>query len=94
MIQLSNPLSLDKLPDMNAIELNAVARNGKVTVTIPDAYRQEWDSKSVRVIVIVEEKAAPKPRNSLLSGLQKIKIQGPADLSENIDAYLNGEKNA
>lgn len=80
---------------MNAIELNAVARDGRVTVTIPDAYRQAWDDKSVRVIVIVDEDAAPpKPKASLLVRLREIKISGPADFAENIDAYLNGEKNA
>lgn len=78
---------------MNAIELNAVARDGRVCVAIPDAYRQEWDDKPVRVIVIVDEDAAlPKPKTSLLARLQEIKISGPADFSENIDAYLNGEK--
>jgi hypothetical protein len=80
---------------MNAIELNAVARDGRVTVIIPDAYRQAWDDKSVRVIVIVDEDAAPpKPKASLLARLQEIKISGPADFAENIDSYLNGEKNA
>lgn len=80
---------------MNAIELNAVARDGRVTVTIPDAYCHEWDDKPVRVIVIVDEDVAlPKPKASLLTRLQEIKISGPADFSENIDAYLNGEKNA
>jgi hypothetical protein len=29
---------------------------------------------------------------SLFSRLRQIKISGPADFSENIDAYLNGEK--
>lgn len=76
---------------MNAIELNAVARNGRVTVTIPDAYRQAWDDKSVRVIVIVDEEAAlPTPKASLLARLQEIKINGPADFAENIDAAQAG----
>lgn len=80
---------------MNAFELNTVARDGRVTVTLPDAYRQAWEAKPVRVIVIVDENAAlPKPKASLLTRLQEIKISGPADFSENIDAYLNGEKNA
>lgn len=30
---------------------------------------------------------------SLFSRLREIKISGPADFSENLDAYLNGEKN-
>ncbi len=80
---------------MNAIELNAIARDGRVCVTIPDAYRQAWDDKPVRVIVIIEEESSrPKAKTSLLTRLQEIKISGPADFAENIDAYLNGEKNA
>jgi hypothetical protein len=31
--------------------------------------------------------------NSLLSYLKQIKITAPADFSENLDAYLSGEKN-
>ena len=80
---------------MNAIELNAVARDGRVTVAIPDAYRPAWDDKPVRVIVIVDEEFAPaKPKPFLLTRLQEMKIDGPADFAENIDAYLNGEKHA
>ena len=80
---------------MNAIELNAVAHDGRVCVTIPDAYRPAWDEKPVRVIVIIdEEPALPKAKASLLTRLQEITISGPADFAENIDAYLNGEKNA
>ena len=79
---------------MNAIELSTIAHNGEVTVTIPDAYRHAWDAKPVRVIIIAEEESSPKPKTSLLSSLRQIKINGPADFSENIDAYLNGEKDA
>lgn len=80
---------------MNAIELNAVARDGRVTVTIPPACRQAWEDKPVRVIVIVDEELAPaKPKPFLLTRLQEMKIDGPADFAENIDAYLNGEKHA
>ena len=33
------------------------------------------------------------PTKSLFSRLKQIKISAPADFSENLDAYLNGEKN-
>ena len=33
-----------------------------------------------------------KPESSLMAKLKRIKIQAPADFSENIDAYLTGEK--
>ncbi|WP_417911119.1 hypothetical protein [Candidatus Electronema sp. PJ] len=73
--------------------MNAIARDGRVTVTIPDAYRQAWDDKLVRVIVIVDEELAPaKLKSFLLTRLQEMKIDGTADFAENIDAYLNGEK--
>ena len=36
----------------------------------------------------------PKPgEKSILEKLQEIKIHGPPDWSENLDLYLNGEKN-
>jgi hypothetical protein len=35
----------------------------------------------------------PTASNSLLSRLKQIKITAPSDFSENLDAYLNGEKN-
>lgn len=77
---------------MNAVELNAIAHDGTVTVTIPEAYREEWNEKPVRVIIMVDEPSSEKPKSSLFSSLRRIKISGPADFSENIDAYLNDEK--
>ena len=38
----------------------------------------------------INEPIAP---DSLLSRLKQIKITAPSDFSENLDAYLNGEKN-
>jgi len=38
----------------------------------------------------IDEPIAP---DSLLSRLKQIKITAPPDFSENLDAYLNGEKN-
>ena len=45
----------------------------------------------------VTEEGLEQPTNktseeSLMSKLRRISIDGPPDLSENIDAYLNGEK--
>jgi hypothetical protein len=39
---------------------------------------------------LIEQSATTK---SLFSRLKQIKISAPADFSENLDAYLNGEKN-
>lgn len=79
---------------MNAIELNTIAHNGVITVTIPEALRPQWNEKAIRVIVMAIEDEPINPNASLLSSLKQIKIAGPADFSENLDAYLNGEKNA
>lgn len=79
---------------MNAIELNTIAHNGVITVTIPEALRTQWDEKAIRVIVMAIEDEPINPKASLLSSLKQIKIAAPADFSENLDAYLNGEKNA
>jgi hypothetical protein len=35
----------------------------------------------------------PEASSSLFSRLKQIKISAPPDFSENLDAYLNGEKN-
>jgi hypothetical protein len=33
-------------------------------------------------------------KESIFSKLKRIKIEGPADFAENLDLYLNGEKDA
>lgn len=79
---------------MDALELNAIAHNGTVTVTLPDRYRQAWDEQAVRVILLKEGPIQAPSKGSLLAKLRQVKISAPTDFSENIDAYLTGEKNA
>ena len=79
---------------MNAIELNAIAHDGTVTITLPELYRQAWNEKPIRVLLIKEDETQPPSKGSLLGKLRQIKISGPTDFSENIDTYLNGEKSA
>lgn len=79
---------------MHAIELNAVAHNGIITISIPEAYRQQWNEKAVRVIILVADEPVVQSKLPLLSQLKQIKISAPTDFSENLDAYLNGEKSA
>jgi hypothetical protein len=79
---------------MNAIELDAIAHDGKVIVSIPEAYREQWNDKAVRVIILASDEPDVKPKTSLLSSLKQVKVSGPPDFSENLDAYLNGEKHA
>ena len=78
---------------MNAIELDAIAHDSKVIVTIPDAYQEQWNDRAVRVIILASADEPPaKPKKSLLSSIKQIKLSGPEDFSENLEAYLNGEK--
>lgn len=77
---------------MHAIELDAIAQDGKVVVTLPEAYRKSWNDKAVRVIVMAEAEPTNHPKPSLMSALKQIKISAPEDFSENLDAYLSGEK--
>ncbi|ESQ12609.1 MAG TPA: hypothetical protein DDY14_00870 [Chromatiaceae bacterium] len=79
---------------MNAIELNAVAHDGQVSVTIPERYRDAWNERSVRVILMMDEEPSKQPPQSLLTRLKQIKITGPEDFSAEHDAYLSGEKDA
>jgi len=71
---------------MNAIELDAIAHDGKVIVSIFEAYREQWNDKAVRVIILASDEPADKPKTSLLSSLKQIKISGPEDFSENLTA--------
>lgn len=75
---------------MNAIEFKTIAENGMVA--IPEKYRSHWSQKKIRVILIEDENERTQIK-PLLSALREIKISGPADFSENIDRYLNEEKN-
>lgn len=79
---------------MNAIELNAITRNRTVTITLPELYRQAWNEKPVRVLLIKEDEVQPPSKGSPLANLRQINISGPVDFSESIDTYLNGEKSA
>lgn len=81
---------------MQAIEFQATIHNG--IVTIPSQYSHAWEGKSIRVIVLEDNSTentttSSQKSDSLFSRLREIKISAPADFSENIDAYLNGEKN-
>lgn len=67
---------------MNAIELDAIVHDGKVIVSIPEAYREQWNDKAVRVIILASDESAAKPKTSLLSTLKQIKISGSTDFSE------------
>ena len=78
---------------MNAIELDAIAHDGKVIVSIPELYREQWNDKVVRIIILASDEPPAKPKKSLLSTLKQIRISRPEDFSENLNAYLNGEKN-
>ena len=70
---------------MNAIELDAIAHDGKVIITLPEAYQEQWNDKAVRVIILASDEPPAKPKKSLLSSLTQIKISGPEDFSENLD---------
>jgi hypothetical protein len=83
---------------MQAIEFKTILQNG--TVTIPTQYSPQWEGKAIRVIFLTDTDDEPEqlvsqsaPTESLFSRLQQIKISAPADFSENLDAYLSGEKN-
>jgi hypothetical protein len=91
---------------MQAIEFKTTLHNG--TVTIPPEYSSQWEGKTIRVILLDEanplndtvtiegDLVSPVDQpetSSLFSRLKQIKISAPPDFSENLDAYLNGEKN-
>ena len=90
---------------MKAIEFTATLQDG--TINIPLPYYEQWNGKRIRVLLLEDSELshAPSDRSTaienpsqdqpaLLTQLQQIKITAPADFSENIDQYLNGEKNA
>ena len=59
---------------MNAIEFDTIAHNGQVVITIPEAYLEQWNNQAVHVVVTATDKAAEKPKTSLMSALKQIKI--------------------
>jgi hypothetical protein len=86
---------------MQALEFQTTLHNG--TVTLPPEYSSQWEGKTIRVILLDEaaptsaetpDSGSPEPiaASSIFSRLKQIKISAPPDFSENIDAYLNGEK--
>jgi hypothetical protein len=86
---------------MQALEFQTTLHNG--TVTLPPEYSSQWEGKTIRVILLdeatltsVETPASASPEqigtSSIFSRLKQIKISAPPDFSENLDAYLNGEK--
>lgn len=78
---------------MEAIEFNTISKDG--LVVIPEQYRAEWDKRKIRVILMGDEQEKTLPKKSLMASLKSIeKISGPEDFTENLDAYLNGEKHA
>lgn len=82
---------------MNAIDLDAIVHDGQVIVSILEAYREQWNDKAVRMLILATDEAVAKPKQSLMSSLKKIKISGPEEFSENLDVYLKrkiGFKNA
>lgn len=72
---------------MNAIEFDTIAHNYQAVITIPEAYREQWNNQAVHVIVMATDKADETPKTSLMSALKQIKITAPEDFSENLDAY-------
>ncbi|MGK7875667.1 MAG: hypothetical protein AB4426_20910 [Xenococcaceae cyanobacterium] len=81
---------------MQAIEFKTILHNG--TVTIPPQYSPQWEGKAIRVILLEDKEVETvalenSDAHPLLARLRQIKISAPADFSENLDAYLNEEKN-
>jgi len=71
---------------INATEFTAESHHG--ILRIPAEYQAQWEGKQVKVILL----EATKPKKRLLKALSEIEMSAPADFSENIDAYLIGEK--
>jgi len=77
---------------INATEFTAESHHGMLE--IPAEYQAQWEGKRVKVILLDSNEATTKTKKPLLKALSEIKVSAPADFSENIDAYLTGEKHA
>jgi hypothetical protein len=64
-------------------------------IFVDEVVQSEADSSADSVTIAGDQGASvDQPEvSSLFSRLKQIKISAPPDFSENIDAYLNGEKN-
>jgi hypothetical protein len=54
---------------------------------------EEYLAELYKLIKNFENEVNNKKKQSFMSKLRSIKIDGPEDFSKNIDLYLNGEKN-
>jgi hypothetical protein len=54
---------------------------------------EEYIAESYKLIKNFENDVKNMKKQSFMSKLRSIKIDGPEDFSENIDLYLSGEKN-
>jgi hypothetical protein len=95
---------------MQAIEFKTTLHNGTVilppeyssqwegktirVILLDEAVLPSAIAAPHRIESSVTEIEQSKETGSLLSRLRQIKISAPSDFSENIDAYLNGEKGA
>lgn len=77
---------------MNAIEFQAVAHDG--VLDIPPEHRNALDGKTLRVVLLEAAGDAAGNGESPFARLRKVRIQGPADLSSNHDAYAVGAPDA
>ncbi len=77
---------------INATEFTTESHHG--ILKIPAEYQAQWEGKQVKVILLESKELPVKPKKPLLKALSEIEISAPADFSENIDAYLTGEKHA
>ncbi len=72
---------------MQAIEFKTTIHNG--IVTLPSQYSDDWEGKSIRVIVLEDNNTENIPTvstntSSLFSRLRQIKISAPSDFSEKL----------
>jgi hypothetical protein len=77
---------------MNAIEFQAVAHDG--VLDIPPEHRSRLNGKTVRVVLVDAEVTGARDAETLFMRLRRVRVQGPADLSANHDAYILDERNA
>ncbi|MEK7264451.1 MAG: hypothetical protein AAB071_08085 [Bacteroidota bacterium] len=57
-----------------------------------DNVPEEQLEKLYNYIQDLEQRTTDKPKESIMEKLRRIQIDGPSDLSVNLDAYLSGEK--
>lgn len=73
---------------------NIMIVNREVIKSEIDLVDTQYLDTLYRIVKSLQMQITREPQSGLMANLKTVKISGPKDFAENIDAYLSGEKHA